>query len=106
VPRPDHLYRDVLAGLRQQFLASYAPGEKVPSQRELALMHGVGQATVHRALQALEKEGLVRARPRMNWERAPIPHGSQCADHTDDAGDGAEYSYRGSPACRRLCPWP
>jgi len=69
MPRPDHLYRKLLEDLRRQAVNSFVAGETLPSQRALAFMHGVGQATVNRALQTLEKEGLVRASPRIGWVR-------------------------------------
>ena len=37
----------------------YAPGEKLPSVRELALEAGINPNTVQRALTELEREGLV-----------------------------------------------
>jgi DNA-binding LacI/PurR family transcriptional regulator len=70
MPRPDQLYQNLLVELRRQVLNSFAPGETLPSQRALADMHGVGQATVHRALSTLVKEGLVEARPRLGWLRS------------------------------------
>src|SRR5579864_931605 len=70
MPRPDQLYQYLLIELRRQVLQSFVPGETLPSQRALADMHGVGQATVHRALSTLVKEGLVEARPRMGWLRS------------------------------------
>lgn len=73
MPRPDHLYQKLLDELRRQVLASFSPGDTLPSQRALAYMHGVGQATVHRALGQLAKEGLTEARPRLGWVRAGKP---------------------------------
>ncbi|MCW8128772.1 MAG: substrate-binding domain-containing protein [Planctomycetota bacterium] len=69
MPRPDHLYRKMLDELRRQVTGSFAGGETLPSQRVLAYMHGAGQATIHRALTQLAKEGLVEARPRLGWVR-------------------------------------
>src|SRR5689334_7270920 len=70
--RPDLLYQNLLEALRAQFTASFAPGETLPSQRALALMHGVGQATVNRALHTLAREGMVKARPRLGWVRGGV----------------------------------
>lgn len=70
MPRPDQLYQNLLIELRWQVLQSFVPGESLPSQRALADMHGVGQATVHRALSTLVTEGLVEARPRLGWLRS------------------------------------
>ena len=70
--RPDLLYQSLLDTLRQQFIASFTPGEMLPSQRALALMHGVGQATVNRALHTLAREGMVKARPRLGWVRGGL----------------------------------
>lgn len=69
MPRPDHLYRKMLDELRRQITSSFSGGETLPSQRVLAYMHGAGQATIHRALGQLSKEGLVEARPRLGWMR-------------------------------------
>lgn len=67
--RPDQLFRRLLEDLRRQIEDSFAPGEKLPSQRLLAEMHGAGQATVTRAMAALAREGLVLSRPRVGWAR-------------------------------------
>jgi len=69
MPRPDYLYQTLLTELRRQLTASFVPGEMLPSQRALALMHGVGQSTVNRAMRALVTEGLVQIRPRIGWVR-------------------------------------
>lgn len=62
MPRNDRLYRALLEELRRQVTSGYQPGEPIPSQRALAEMHGVGLATVHRALRTLGEEGLVESR--------------------------------------------
>jgi DNA-binding LacI/PurR family transcriptional regulator len=69
MPRPDPLFQNLLAELRSLILKSYAPGQALPSQRALADMYGVGQTTAHRALAALEKEGLIDVRSRFHWRR-------------------------------------
>lgn len=40
-----------------------APGDRLPSVRELMARHGVGPATVQRAVSRLASEGLIEARP-------------------------------------------
>jgi GntR family transcriptional regulator len=40
----------------------YPPGTKLPTEVELALLHGVGRGTIRAALQAVEAEGLVSSR--------------------------------------------
>ncbi|MCZ7647302.1 MAG: substrate-binding domain-containing protein [Planctomycetota bacterium] len=70
MPRSKVLMDKLLAELRRQLTAGFRPGEALPSQRALGDMHGVGQATVHRALALLADEGLVEARARSGWFRA------------------------------------
>ena len=53
---------DVLDDLRSLALAA-APGDRLPSVRELCARHGVGPATVQRAVAALATEGLLVAHP-------------------------------------------
>jgi len=70
MPRPDHVYQKLLTELRKQVYESFAPGDALPSQRALAHMYGVGQATVHRALRELAKAGVLEVKPRMGWIRS------------------------------------
>jgi DNA-binding LacI/PurR family transcriptional regulator len=70
MPRPDHVYQKLLTELRKQVHESFAPGDALPSQRALAYMYGVGQATVHRALRELSKAGVLEVKPRLGWIRA------------------------------------
>jgi len=51
----DHIRRAVAAGV-------YRPGEMIPSTRAMALELTVNPNTVQRAYEALEREGLIRAR--------------------------------------------
>ena len=78
MPKTDRLYQELLSKLRRQVKASYSEGEGLPSQRALADMHGVGLATVHRALKQLATEGLVETRRgsgvvRTGGKKAPRP---------------------------------
>jgi DNA-binding transcriptional regulator YhcF (GntR family) len=70
--RPDHLRFGLLGQLRRQIENSQKPGDKLPSQRELALSYGGTPSTVRRALEVLQKEGLVTVVPRVGWVRTPL----------------------------------
>ena len=50
----EHIQKRILSG-------EYAPGDKLPSVRELAKDAGVNPNTMQRAFQELERQGLVRA---------------------------------------------
>lgn len=53
-------FRQVAADLRQKISAgSYAPGEQLPSERELVEHYGVSRPTVRDAVDILRSEGLV-----------------------------------------------
>ena len=64
---PTPLYMRVQSALRQDIRhGRLAPGTALPSEKELELTHGVSRITVRRALDELEREGLVirtRGRP-------------------------------------------
>ena len=54
------LYSQLVAQIKQGIVSGeYAPGERLPSVRELAAEAGVNPNTVQRALQELEREGMV-----------------------------------------------
>jgi DNA-binding LacI/PurR family transcriptional regulator len=53
----------------------YAPGQFVPSARELSGVHGVSAETVRRGLKLLEREGLLIAEPRQGFRVAVRPEG-------------------------------
>ena len=52
----EYLYRCIRADIE---MGAIAPGEKLPSVRELAMEAGVNPNTVQRALAELERDGLV-----------------------------------------------
>mgnify|MGYP000410644444 FL=1 len=54
------IYSQLIQRLTEAIISGvYAPGEKLPSVRELALEAGVNPNTVQRSLTELEREGLV-----------------------------------------------
>lgn len=58
-------YRQIKEQLRAQILAGvYRPGDRVPTEMELAALHGVSRVTSAAALNALAREGLVQRTPR------------------------------------------
>lgn len=63
-----HRYRQLAADLAADLRAGrYPPGSRLPSVRQLCREQGVSLATVTHALQLLEDEGLVQARPRQGF---------------------------------------
>jgi GntR family transcriptional repressor for pyruvate dehydrogenase complex len=65
------LVEDLVRELRRMILAGeIAPGDFMPSRKELAARFGVGLSTVHEAMQALSTIGLVASRPgKGTWVR-------------------------------------
>ena len=60
-PRPPYL--QVAAALRAAILTrKVAPGDRLPSQAELAQRYGVARMTIQQALRILKDEGLVSSR--------------------------------------------
>jgi DNA-binding FadR family transcriptional regulator len=70
----DGIYSPIIArSLKDEFIerfealilsGKYAPGERVPSERELGQLFGVSRPVVHEGLRALETRGLVRIESR------------------------------------------
>jgi DNA-binding LacI/PurR family transcriptional regulator/DNA-binding transcriptional regulator YhcF (GntR family) len=88
MPHSDVLFQKLLSDLRRQFNDSFVPGDRLPSKRDLAAMYGSGPTTIHRALLALNKEGLIRAAPRVGWYRA----GSETAARRPEQTAGARVA--------------
>ena len=54
------IYQQIISTVKSNIASGrYAPGEKLPSVRDLALEAGVNPNTMQRALSELEREGLV-----------------------------------------------
>lgn len=54
------LYLQITTLVKRDIVARrYAPGERVPSIRDMSMMYGVTPNTIQRALQILEQEGLL-----------------------------------------------
>jgi DNA-binding GntR family transcriptional regulator len=61
-PATDARYEQVGVELRQAIRRrAYRPGDKLPSEQDLAAMYGVSRVTVREALALLSREGLVEA---------------------------------------------
>ncbi len=58
------LYYQLGSVLREQITSGrFTPGDRIPTEAELAGEYGVSRITVRQALAALEEEGLIRAPP-------------------------------------------
>lgn len=61
----DPLYEQIAASLRGQISSGHlGPGVRLPSQEVLRKQHGVTRVTVRKALEVLQREGLVVSSPR------------------------------------------
>jgi len=57
------LRESIALSLREDILAGvYAPGDRLPAERDLALRHGAHRSSVREALRQLEEQGLVSIR--------------------------------------------
>ena len=88
-------FRKLVNELERQVNASFAPGERLPSRRDLAAMYGVGATTIDRALKSLSKKDLVRPAMRVGWFRtpeAPAANESSCPRRTLRVGILSRYT--------------
>jgi DNA-binding FadR family transcriptional regulator len=80
--RPVRASSDVIAQVRQAiFSGEFRPGDRLPTEREMARQFGVSRVTVRDALRALEAAGLVQV--RVGGQGGPYvaePDVSQLAD--------------------------
>jgi len=69
-------YRQIHQQLRNAILSGeYKPGDKLPTEKELAALHGVSRVTSAAALAELAREGLVQRLPRRGTTvAAPATH--------------------------------
>src|SRR5687767_1190268 len=80
------LYQQIARAIATAIAAGrYAPGERLPSERELAEEFGVSRPTIRDAMIALEFQGLVEARPGSGVYVATAP----AANETDEPGVSA-----------------
>ncbi|MET9295317.1 GntR family transcriptional regulator [Streptomyces sp. NPDC003077] len=91
VPTPDPPFRRIAAEIRRRIdEGELAPGERVPSTRQIAREWGVALATATKALTTLRLEGVVEARPRVGTvvagRRASAPPGRRGAPARPDDG--------------------
>lgn len=75
------LYQQIMDGIKQRIATGdWAPGQKLPSVRELAVEAGVNPNTMQKALAELEREGLLYAKRtagRFVAEKEEITEGLQ-----------------------------
>lgn len=75
------LYQQIMDGIKQRIATGdWAPGQKLPSVRELAVEAGVNPNTMQKALAELEREGLLytkRTAGRFVAEKEEITQGLQ-----------------------------
>ncbi|MFJ6480874.1 MULTISPECIES: TetR/AcrR family transcriptional regulator C-terminal domain-containing protein [unclassified Streptomyces] len=89
----DPPYLRIVAAIRRRIAdGELAPGDRVPSTRQIAAQWGVALATATKALTTLRLEGLVEARPRIGT----VVAGSASADPGAPAAPAARR--RASPA--------
>lgn len=80
------LYQQIARAIATAIAAGrYAPGERLPSERELAEEFSVSRPTIRDAMIALEFQGLVEARPGSGVYVAAAP----AANETDEPGVSA-----------------
>lgn len=60
-------YEAVVAQLRQAILQQYAPGDKLPSIRQLSQTLACNKQTIQTALRVLKEEGLLYVRPKSGY---------------------------------------
>jgi DNA-binding transcriptional regulator YhcF (GntR family) len=82
-------YRRIVAAVRQRILdGELAPGDRVPSTRQLAAEWRVALATAAKAMAALRQEGLVEARPRVGTVVAPTVRAAATSRRTAPVSAG------------------
>jgi len=63
-PRPVRAYERIVEHVEERVLrGELAPGDRLPSEREMMTHFGVSRSTVREALRMLESQGMVRSRP-------------------------------------------
>ena len=74
---------DVIAsGIRQ---GTFAPGQRLPSQLEMAHSFGVSRTVIREAVKLLEGQGLVHTRERSGlYVATSLPHANPGTPHTDE----------------------
>ena len=84
----ERIYGDLLAKIQS---GDYQPGDRLPSEKELAELYGVSRITAKKAMDMLAKENQIRAGKRFFCVQARCccgdkkrkPGGSQSADRCD-----------------------
>src|SRR5260370_10465888 len=98
-PDTQKLYQQIARAIAAAIVEGrYAPGDKLPSERELADEFGVSRPTIRDAMIALEFQGLVEARQGSGvYVNASAPVPEDTAELEVDALEGTE--------ARRVFEW-
>ncbi|MDX6389598.1 MAG: hypothetical protein QOJ73_661, partial [Streptosporangiaceae bacterium] len=100
-------YAQIAADLRDQIeKGTLAPGDRVPSTREITQRWGVAMATATKALAALRQEGIVRPIPGVGTVVGghQAAHGRSLALAPPATGPGPAAARRRGPSDPRLAP--
>jgi DNA-binding GntR family transcriptional regulator len=64
---PDVAYEVVAVAVRRDISRHRRPGDRLPGESTLAADYGVSRPTVRKALELLDREGLVYSVPKVGW---------------------------------------
>ncbi|AZS71459.1 GntR family transcriptional regulator [Streptomyces lydicus] len=100
-PRGTYL---LIADILRNEIAGGGFGEGLPSEAALMRTHGVARTTVRRALETLEKEGLIHSAPGVGWSISDGAERRPLIERITDLITARELSVGDSlPSEARLC---
>ena len=104
--RPSSIYEQLREQLRHSLIAQGDAGDRLPSERQLALDLGVSPVTVSRALQELQNEGVIRRVPGKGTFIMPEKKGEGGATSTGKSAPASlATSAKAGGANSTALPW-